>query len=59
MLRISREYIRDSGRNFSKEDIVEGIKYAHIRGCKVYVTINTLAYDEELDRTTCRILRVL
>lgn len=34
--------------NFSLEDIKEGIKYAHIRGVKVYVTINTLIYDDEI-----------
>lgn len=35
--------------NFTLEEIVEGIKYAHIRGVKVYVSINTLIYDDEID----------
>lgn len=35
--------------NFTNEEIVEGIKYAHIRGAKVYVSINTLVYDDEIN----------
>ena len=34
--------------NFTDDQIIEGIKYAHIRGSKVYVTINTMAHDEEI-----------
>ena len=35
--------------NFNEDEIIEGIRYAHIRGCKVYVTINTMVYDDEID----------
>lgn len=35
--------------NFSNEEIAEGIKYAHIRGVKVFVSINTLLYDDEIN----------
>lgn len=35
--------------NFSNEDILEVINYAHVRGVFVYVTINTLVYDDEID----------
>lgn len=35
--------------NFSNDEIIEGIKYAHIRNCLVYVTINTLANDNEIN----------
>ena len=35
--------------NFTNEEIVEGIKYAHVRGAKVYVSINTLVYDDEIN----------
>lgn len=40
---------RAFANNFTNEEIIDGINYAHIRGCKVYVSINTLIYDEELE----------
>lgn len=33
--------------NFTKEEIANLIKYAHIRDVKVYVTINTLLFEDE------------
>ena len=33
--------------NFSNEEIKEMIKYAHVRGVKVYVTLNTLLFEDE------------
>ena len=41
---------RAYAENFSREEIIEGIKYAHIKSSKVYVTINTQIYDNEIDR---------
>ena len=35
--------------NFSNEQIRENIKYAHQRGVKVYITINTLIFEDEID----------
>ncbi|MBQ1588379.1 MAG: U32 family peptidase, partial [Prevotella sp.] len=35
----------------SLEDIAELCIYAHQYGAKVYVTVNTIIYDEELDKT--------
>lgn len=35
--------------NFTNEELIEAIKYAHLYGVKVYVTANTLIYDEEVD----------
>ena len=35
--------------NFSFDELVEAIKFAHRYGVKVYVTVNTLIFDEELD----------
>jgi len=35
--------------NFSEEELVEAIKYAHLYGVKVYVTVNTLIYEREVD----------
>lgn len=34
--------------NFSDEEIIECIKYAHIYGVKVYITVNTIIYEEEV-----------
>ena len=39
---------RAYAENFNDDEIIEGIKYAHIKGSKVYVTINTQVYNEEL-----------
>jgi len=35
--------------NFNDVELVEAIKYAHLYGVKVYVTINTLIYEREVD----------
>lgn len=40
---------RAYANNFTKDEIIEGILYAHIRNVKVYVTINTMIYNDELD----------
>lgn len=36
------------GLNFSVEEAVEGVKYAHQRGAKVHVAVNTLPRNHEL-----------
>lgn len=40
---------RAFAHNFDREQIVEAIRYAHRYGVKVYVTMNTLIYDEEME----------
>jgi len=35
--------------NFSVEEYIECIHYAHIRSVKVYLTLNTLVYDNEME----------
>ena len=35
--------------NFSDEELKEAIDYAHLRGVKVYITLNTLIFDDELE----------
>ncbi|MDF2546512.1 MAG: peptidase [Anaerosolibacter sp.] len=40
--------LRASARNFSFEDMAEGIKFAHERGKKVYVTLNIIPHNEDL-----------
>ena len=39
---------RSYAGNFNEEEIIEAIKYAHLYGVKVYVTVNTLVYDKEI-----------
>lgn len=39
---------RANAVNFSDEQIAEAVKYAHIRGVKVYVALNTLVEDARL-----------
>ena len=41
--------LRAKAKNFSKEDMIEGIKFAHDHGVKVYVTANILAHNGDLD----------
>lgn len=40
---------RSYADNFSNEEIIEAINYAHLYGVKVYVTVNTLIYDDEVE----------
>jgi putative protease len=35
--------------NFSDEELAEAVAFAHIRGVKIYVTVNTLIDDSELN----------
>lgn len=41
--------LRAKAKNFSKEDMTEGIAFAHEHGVKVYVTANILAHNDDLD----------
>lgn len=38
---------RAFSKNFSDEEIISAINYAHLYGVKVYVTMNTLVYENE------------
>ena len=40
---------RAFSKNFDNDEIVEAIKYCHLYGVKVYVTVNTLIYENEVD----------
>jgi putative protease len=39
---------RQSANNFDEEELIRAVNYCHIRGVKVFVTVNTLVSDEEL-----------
>lgn len=40
--------LRAKAKNFSREDMAEGIRFAHANGAKVHVTANILAHNEDL-----------
>lgn len=40
--------LRAKAKNFSMEEMAEGIRFAHERGVKVYVTANILAHNQDL-----------
>lgn len=42
--------MRSAPRNFTPAELEEGCIFAHARGKKVYITLNTLPRNEELDR---------
>ena len=41
--------LRAKAKNFSPEEMAEGIKFAHDHNCRVYVTANILAHNYDLD----------
>lgn len=41
--------LRAKAKNFSKEDMIEGIAFAHTHQVKVYVTANILAHNYDLE----------
>lgn len=40
---------RRGAKNFSDEEFEKAVRYCRIRGCKVYVTLNTLVDDREME----------
>ncbi len=40
--------LRAKARNFSGDEILEGIEFAHSRGVKVYITVNIYAHNDDL-----------
>ncbi|MDP2841265.1 MAG: peptidase U32 family protein, partial [Candidatus Methanoperedens sp.] len=49
---------RQYASNFTKEELEWAIDYAHVRGVKAYVTVNTLIKDSELEEA-CEYLQYL
>lgn len=41
--------LRAKAKNFSMEEIAQGITFAHAHGAKVYITANILAHNEDLE----------
>lgn len=40
---------RSYSNNFTNEELIKAINYAHLYGVRVYVTVNTLIYENEVD----------
>lgn len=43
---------RQSAKNFTPQTLTEAVKYCHIRGVNVHLTINTLVSDKEISELT-------
>ena len=40
---------RQSAKNFTPQTLTEAVKYCHVRGVAVHLTLNTLVSDREMD----------
>ena len=40
---------RRGAKNFTNEEFAKAVRYCRVRGCKVYVTLNTLVGDREME----------
>ena len=43
---------RQSAKNFTPETLKDAVKYCHIRGVQVHLTLNTLVSDKEIGAMT-------
>ena len=43
---------RQSAKNFTPQTLVEAVKYCHVRGVAVHLTLNTLVSDREMSELT-------
>ena len=41
---------RSFAGNFAGRELIEAIEYAHLYGVKVYLTVNTIIYEREVDK---------
>ena len=40
---------RKFASNFNEEEMIQAISYCHLYGVKIYVTVNTMIYEDELE----------
>lgn len=45
---LNKHNAREMANNFTEEEYISAILYAHVRDVKVYLTLNTLIYDDEM-----------
>jgi len=50
--------LRAGARNFSWEELSEGVRLAHSLGKKIYITANILAHNEDLEEAEAYFLRI-
>ena len=43
---------RQSAKNFTPQTLEEAVKYCHVRGVAVHLTLNTLVSDREIDQVS-------
>ena len=55
---LGKHNARTMAQNFTLEEYIECIHYAHIREVKVYLTLNTLVYDEEIEEALELLLKL-
>ncbi len=41
---------RRNAKNFTREELAQAISYCHLRGVKLYLTLNTLISDREMEQ---------
>lgn len=46
---------RQNATNFSHEQLAEAVSYCHVRGVKLYLALNTLVFDNQLDQVVTAI----
>ncbi len=46
---------RAYAKNFTIDDLKKAIKFAHLRNVKIYITMNTIIFDEEIE-TACNLI---
>ena len=49
---------REMAKNFDLDEYIKAIEYAHLRGIKVYLTLNTLMYDDEINEALKLVLKL-
>lgn len=47
---------RTSAKNFDDDELKKAVAYCHIHGVKVYITINTLIFDDEFEQLKTAII---
>ena len=47
---------RQSAKNFTPQTLTEAVKYCHVRGVAVHLTLNTLVFDREMNEL-CELIR--
>ena len=45
---------RRGAKNFTEEEFQKAVRYCRIRGCKVYVALNTLVGDREMEKAVAQ-----